>query len=327
MVTATTGAVCRDGDDLDPEVREFIRSVNAAMEHLPPGAGALHVQRRERAEQVRAGWARGGPRMAGTGERMVQTSEGELRIRIHRSKAGPAPALVYLHGGGWTMFSVDTHDRLMREYAARARCHVVGVDYALSPEHRYPVALDQVVDVLHWLHDNAAALEIDDSRLAIGGDSAGANLAVAACLRLRQSSAANLPIAMILGYGAWSADCSPEACRQYGGAEYMLTCEEMAGFWRDYLRSGADSRDPLACPIHADLRGLPQAFLVIAECDILAEQNLEMAARLEAAGVKVRSRVYAGASHSFLEAVSIAKISDRAIAETAAWLEDALDAG
>ncbi|MGH8166035.1 MAG: alpha/beta hydrolase fold domain-containing protein, partial [Woeseiaceae bacterium] len=313
------------GSDLDPEVRKFIRSVNRAMAELPAVAGAPHVQRRVRAETVRARWATGGPEMAASSDQTVSTTAGAVRLRIHKPGNGLAPALVYLHGGGWTMFSVDTHDRLMREYAARVGCAVVGIDYALSPEALYPTALTQVVDVLCWLHRHGHDLGIDASRLAIGGDSAGANLAVASCLALRDSKNAGLPLAMILSYGAFSTACSSDACRRYGGPDYMLSCEEMSGFWRDYLRNEADAQDPLACPLLARLDGLPAVFLGIAECDILAEQNLQMAARLQAAGVPVVSRIYRGASHSFLEAVSVARVSDRALTDAATWLGRVLD--
>jgi acetyl esterase len=92
------------------------------------------------------------------------TRHGEVRLRIHRPERGELPGLVYLHGGGWTLFSIDTHDRVMREYAARAGCCVIGVDYALSPEHRFPVALEQVVDVVHWLVEQGHELGIDARR-------------------------------------------------------------------------------------------------------------------------------------------------------------------
>jgi acetyl esterase len=104
----------------------------------------------------------------------------------------------------------------------------------------------------------------------------------------------------------------------------MLGCEEMAGYWRNYLRNGEDAGDPLACPLHADLAGLPPAFLTVAECDILAEQSLELARRLQGAGVAAECAVYRGASHSFIEAMSIAGMSVQALADGSAWLENAL---
>jgi acetyl esterase len=323
MDHARDGAASAGGNDLDPDIRRFIDGIAQSVARHPEFDTAPFPQVRLWAEQVRAPWRQGGPVMHETRDLGVRTRHGEVRVRTHRPAPGVLPGLVYLHGGGWTLFSVDTHDRLMREYAARAGCCVIGVDYALSPEHRYPVALEQVVDVVDWLGASGREIGIDGLRLAVGGDSAGANLSVAACLQRRERNASPPLCAMLLNYGAYTTRCSVEACRRYGGPEYMLGCEEMDGYWRNYLRVRADADDPLACPLLAVHAGLPPAFLAIAECDILAEQNLEMARLLQAAGVPAHSVVYAGASHSFLEAVSIAAIADAALADGSAWLRDA----
>ena len=306
---------------LDPGVREFINSVTGIMSEGPTEGLRSFPERRRMAEKARAPWARGGPTMHHSGNGRCATRHGYVRLRIHRPAKGSLPVLVYVHGGGWVMFSVDTHDRLMREYAARAGCAVVGVDYSYAPEARYPIALEQVIDVVRWLRNGGAeSLNVDSSRLAIGGDSAGANMTVGSCLQLRDSGNMDWLRAMVLNYGAFSTEISPRACREYGGDSFMLTCPEMGGFWKNYLRSDADAVDPLACPLLARLDGLPPAFLAIAECDVLAEQNIEMANRLRQAGVEVDSRVYARASHSFLEAVSISEVSNRAFDETTDWL-------
>jgi acetyl esterase len=309
-----------NGNDLDPDIRRFIRTITAAVaSHSAPGDPPVQLLRRW-AEEARAPWRQGGPAMLETRELTVPTRHGPVRARLHSPASGILPGLVYLHGGGWTLFSIDTHDRVMREYASRAGCCVIGVDYALGPEQKYPVPLDQVVDVLNWLAEQGRALGIDTGRLAIGGDSAGANLSVAACL-LRRDQASVPPLtAMLLNYGAYSAHCSADACRRYGGPEYMLGCEEMSQYWRNYMRSDEDARNPLVCPLLASLGGLPPAFLAIAECDVLAEQNIEMAARLQSAGVPTRSIVYPGASHSFIEAMSLAAVSNQALADASAWL-------
>jgi acetyl esterase len=282
--------------------------------------GAPYPQQRSWAEEARTPWRQGGPVMHETRLLELPTRHGAVRARLHRPAAGNLPALVYLHGGGWTLFSIDTHDRIMREYASRAACCVIGLDYALSPECKFPVALEQVVDAIAALVRQADALGIDAVRLAIGGDSAGANLSVAACLVRRDARALPPLCAMLLNYGAFVARCSEDACRRFGGPEYMLGCEEMDGYWRNYMRDEADARDPLVCPLRASLAGLPPAFLAIAECDVLAEQNREMASRLAGAGVPTESVTYAGASHSFIEAVSIAAVSDRALQDGSEWL-------
>ena len=252
----------------------------------------------------------------------VQELDAPVRMRIYRPDARTSqPALVYLHGGGWTLFSLDTHDRVMREYAARAGVAVVGVDYALSPEARYPVALNQVVAAMEYLREHSSALAIDARRIAVGGDSAGANLALAAALHLR---ADGILKGLVLNYGVFARESSDQAVERFGGNGNMLTAAEMEGFWRNYLRDERDAADPLVTPLHADLKGLPPVFLNVPECDLLAEQSLMLAERLRAAGVAVRLEEYGGAVHSFLEAVSISPLASRAFDDAATWLRERL---
>lgn len=232
--------------------------------------------------------------------------------------------MVYLHGGGWTLFSIDTHDRLMREYAARADIVVIGVDYSLSPESKFPRALHESVDVVRWLRQHAQDIDIDAARIAIGGDSAGANLSLATCLSLRDTGDDDAVRAMVLNYGAFDRSISDLAASRLGAPGAMLEAAEMEQFWLNYLRDATDIDNPLACPLRADVSGLPPAFLAIAELDVLAEQSVALTAKLRAAGVPAHSAIYSGASHSFLEAVSIAAVSDRALAETSQWLRDQL---
>lgn len=313
------------GADLDPDIRRFVAEMSAAWARHPGLAGASPAEARRIAEQVRAPWRRGGPQMARIFERELALGEGAVRLRIYDPLGGVRqPAFVYLHGGGWTLFSVDTHDRLMREYAARAGVTVVGVDYALAPEAKYPIALRQISATVRFLAAHGEELAVDPRRLAIGGDSAGANLAVATALELRDAGEPGCLRALLLNYGVFARSSSPEAVLGLGGPGNMLTAEEMESFWRNYLRDERDALDPLVCPLAAELGGLPPTLLVVAEEDLLGEQSVELHRRLGAAGVAARLASYAGASHSFLEAVSIAALADRALAESADWLRAAL---
>lgn len=299
---------------LDPDIRAFVDRINGGYE--AQGSPRDMAHRRQIAEAVRAPWREGGPAMAESRD----LSLGELRLRLHRPVAdGVLPVLVYIHGGGWTVFSIDTHDRLMREYAARAGIAVLGIDYSLSPEHKYPVALDEVVAVFDWLPGAATDLGVDPARTLIGGDSAGANLAVAACLRRRNAGKPALA-GMLLNYGAFDPEPT-ESYSQYGGPDYPLSPEEMDGFWANYVETPAQLADPLVAPLRAELHGLPPAFVAVAECDILAGCNHAFARRMAQAGGDVTEVTYEGAAHSFLEAVSIAPLADRALADQADWLK------
>ena len=312
-------------DLLDPDIRRFNERVGAGFARYPDFARRPVAERRRIAEEVRAPWTQGGPVMHARIDRNVPTREGDVRVRIHNPSPAPCKgALIYLHGGGWTMFSIDTHDRLMREYAARADVIVIGVDYSLSPEAKFPTALHQVVDVVRWASQHATELDIDARRVALGGDSAGANLTMAACLMLRDAGERDAVKAMVLNYGAFDREVSPTSARTFGYPGSMLEPGEMEQFWINYLRNPADAANPLACPLRADVTGLPPSYVAIAERDILAEQSVAMAAKLRAAGVCVHAELYSGASHSFLEAISIAALSDRAFAETADWLRNRL---
>lgn len=313
-------------DDLDPEVRDFIESVQAGWSRHPSLASVGMVQARAIAEEVRAPWAAGGPEMARVEDIDVPHGDAGVRVRIHtpESAAATGPVLIYLHGGGWTLFSIATHDRLMREYAHRSGFRVAGIDYSLSPEAPFPRALDETASVIRWLADHGASIGVAAGRMAVGGDSAGANLALSAAIDLRDAGQGGLIKALLLNYGAYDDRCDRLSHRRYDGAPYMLGSDEMRLFWRNYLGEDGGSAPARAAPIRAALDALPPAFLCIAECDVLRDENLEMASLLADAGVAVRHEVYAGASHSFLEAMSMAALADRALVDAAGWLRKML---
>lgn len=308
-------------DDVDPQIRQFLQRMAAGYAGYPELSSIPPPDARRIAEAVRAQWVHGGPDMASSKELRV----GSLgtRVRILRAQNDVSlPALVYLHGGGWTLLSIDTHDRLMREYAARACVAVVAVDYSRSPEAKYPRALEEVVSVIDWLERDGVEHGIDPSRLAVGGDSAGANLSVASQLLLLAHDRPVLS-AMVLNYGVYTDQPTPSWSR-YDGPSYMLEAREMRWFWDNYLRSDADREDPLVMPLLGDLRGLPPAYMAIAECDVLADGNRAMAAALRNAGVETDARVYKGATHSFLEAISISDMANRALSDASNWLRHRL---
>ncbi|WP_299309945.1 alpha/beta hydrolase [uncultured Croceicoccus sp.] len=303
------------GDDIDPEIRRFVRAVNAEYDRLTKG-GETIAERRAIAEQVRQPWRSGGPQMAETIE--IGAQDASAPLRIYRPLTGrPLPALIYLHGGGWTSFSLDTHDRLMREYAAHSGAAVIGVDYSLSPEVRFPVALDEIGAAVGWLETHGANYGIEMTDAIVGGDSAGANLALATAMRMRDAGRSPFG-GLILNYGAFDERLRDSHSR-YGGPEYMLTADEMDWFWRNY-RGDDRAPHPLATPLNGNFADLPPAFFCVAQCDILADENRETASRMAQAGVDVALHVYEGATHSFLEAVSISALAREAIADAAGWM-------
>ena len=305
---------------LDPEIAEFVEFLQAGAAAHPTLADMPASQRRKTIEAIRGPLTVGGPAVDSTSDYCVAGNGHDIRIRVyHADPARPRPTLVYLHGGGWVMFSLQTHDRVMRELAARADVAVVGIDYGLAPEHRFPTQLEQIEDCLSWLATHGAGLGLDMTQVAIGGDSAGANLTVSTCLRLRDAETGLRPSAMLLFYGAYDSRCDGPSVSRFDGPEYNLGQEEMRGFWAMYVNGSSDYANPQVSPILADLSGLPPTFMAIAEADILFSENLAMAERLRRYGVPVDANVYPGTVHSFLEAVSMAKVSERALDEAALW--------
>jgi len=306
---------------IDPDMTRFMALQSedgAAFARWDLGTA---TQAREAFEVIRRRWASGGPQMHSIIEHHVPTVHGDVRIRVYYpSERATLPALIYLHGGGFVVFSLDTHDRVMREYAARAGVAVVGIDYSRAPEARFPQALEEIVDVTRWLHRHAESLGIDAQALLIGGDSAGANLSLGTALQLRDAGQPLLR-GMVFNYGAFDMIPWRDSYARFGGGEYSLSSHDMVCFVNRYISHRDELSDPRCRPITANLDHLPPACFAIAELDPLYDENVEMAERLEAAGVPVSATVYPGTVHSFLEAVSIASVSDRAFAEQATWIK------
>ena len=242
--------------ELEPGVQRFVTETSSMFSTFPPLASLAFSEARRIAEIVRERWREGGPTMLAITEHSVPASSSQVRVRLYDpGPAGAKPALVYLHGGGWTLFSIDTHDRVMREYAARAGICVVGVDYSLSPENKFPRALEEVVAIVRWLHDHGAGLRID----AFGGsDPSGRFVAYVAKGRLvlRDAGQAGYARAMLLNYAAFDVESSEWSAQTFGGDGNMLCHDEMQAFWRNYLRSPDDAQNPLACPMKARLEGI-----------------------------------------------------------------------
>jgi len=313
-------------DNLDPQIRAFISFLREKSRQYPTPESLQLSEMRRIAEEVRQPLTLGGPAVKQIFDYEVLAHDRVIRVRtINTAPGQEKPALIYLHGGGWMLFSLDTHDRVMREIAVRADLAVLGIEYSLSPDVRFPTQLNEIRAVLDWLQAHGKEIGIDTGRMAIGGDSAGANMAVATCLRLRDEGRPRLIGAMLLCYGVYDGHFDTDSYYRYQDTRFNLGRDEMQQYWASYLGDRAEYATPLASPLRADLASLPRTFMVIAECDVLYDENVKMAQKLERSGVEVCYKVYPGTTHSFLEAVSMAEVSGRALADASDWLGRALD--
>lgn len=245
-----------------------------------------------------------------------------VRVYVPDGK-GPFPVLLYLHGGGWVVGSLESHDDLCRSLCGRAGVLVVSADYRLAPETRFPGGLQDAANVLRWLSTNAASLGGDPSRIAVGGDSAGGNLAAA--LALRNRARGGPPIAFqLLIYPVTVRDFETPSYRRYA-AGYGLTRANMMWFWERYLEKPEDAANPEASPLlAADLSGLPPALVVTAEFDVLRDEGEAYAAKLAEAGTKVRCLRYLGMNHGFVRMGALFPQAAQCLDDMAAALRSAL---
>jgi acetyl esterase len=243
---------------------------------------------------------------------------GGVPARLYRGiEATPGRGLLYLHGGGWVLGDLDSHDGVCRTLANEARCQVVALDYRLAPEHRFPAAIEDAALGFAHLHEHAASLGLDPARLAVGGDSAGGHLATLLAIRGRDG-AGPVPCQQLLLYPATDLTCS-QPCYDQFTAGLPLTADTMRWF-RDQFVGSADPMDPLVSPLFADLAGLPPAFVLTAGYDPLRDEGVAYAKALEAAGCAVTHLHMPTQVHGFLTMNRIIRASDTALAMAGAAL-------
>ncbi|WP_292980486.1 alpha/beta hydrolase [Mycobacterium sp.] len=224
---------------------------------------------------------------------------GDISVRVYRpARGGHLPILVYAHGGGFVFCDLDSHDGLCRDIANRIPALVVSVDYRLAPEHQWPAAAEDVYAVTQWAADQAENLGGDARRIAVGGDSAGGNLAAVTALMARDR-ATRPPTAQMLLYPVIAADFDTESYRLFGKGFYNPE-PAMRWYWDQYVPDAADREHPYASPLRADLTGLPPAVVVIAGHDPLRDEGIAFADALDAAGVTTARCVFDGGIHGFM---------------------------
>jgi acetyl esterase len=281
---------------------------------------------RRLAEASASLWSDGMPAVADVYDEKIMTAAGVvLRARcMMPARTKPTGAILFMHGGGWTIGSVDTHDRVMRCLASETGVPVIGIDYRLAPEHPFPAALHDTQSALRWLTDQAAGMDIDVSRIALAGDSSGANLALAAALAERDSQDW-LPAALALFYGCFAPRFDTNSHRVCGGGQFGLTTQRMRLYWANYLRGTNGQAPALAAPLNMPLDRLPPVYLAVAELDPLADDSRDLARRLREASIPYKIDAWPGAVHGFLQMSRDVELARRAISSAAAFLRPHLD--
>ncbi|MET9435724.1 alpha/beta hydrolase [Streptomyces sp. NPDC006551] len=254
---------------------------------------------------------------------------GDVRARIVRPRGvtGPLPVILYLHGAGWVFGNAHTHDRLVRELAVGAGAAVVFPEYDLSPEARYPVAIEQNYSVAQWVAREGHHKDLDGTRIAVAGDSVGGNMTAALTLMAKQRGDVAL-VQQVLFYPVTDAAFDTDSYHQFATG-YFLRREAMRWFWDQYTTDEAERAQITASPLRASLdalTGLPPALVVTAEADVLRDEGEAYAAKLRAAGVPVTALRVQGTIHDFvmLNALRETRAADLAIGLAVDTLREAL---
>ncbi|HTZ38002.1 MAG TPA: alpha/beta hydrolase fold domain-containing protein [Stellaceae bacterium] len=254
---------------------------------------------------------------------MLPGPHGDVPVRFYYPEGiDRPPCLVYLHGGGFMQGSLNSWDHFLRDLVRQSNVAVMSVDYRLSPEHKFPVAFDETLAMVRLMAEDGAAQGIDPRRIAIGGDSAGANLALGAALALRDAGQAALRFQLLI-YGVYSSEIESPSWRQFGrGAGLSQT--QMRWILETYLADPAQQHDWRVAPLLADLKGLPPAHLIVGSLDPLLDDSNKLAAKLKAAGVPAELTIYQGINHGFIRYGRLIRTARHAVADCAAALKRAL---
>jgi acetyl esterase len=307
---------------VDPQMQtilERLRAGPAVDFKIMPIAEA-----RQQSDAATIPWSAGAPAVSAQ-DITVDLGTHVLRGRLYRPSDEPLRAVtIYVHGGGWTFGSIDTHDGTMRNLAASLGLPVFGMDYRLAPEHPFPAPLEDVLATVAFVEKGGLGTPFTANALAIGGDSAGANLALAALIGRRD---AGLPVlaAGALFYGCYAPDFETRSHAAFGGGEYLLSSVNMRWYWNNFLGSESDRTETLAAPVRHELRGLPPLYLSAAGLDPLRDDTFELAARLADAGVLFRCDYVPGVVHGCLRMTRELDAAHRMIASGADFIVSQLN--
>jgi acetyl esterase len=250
---------------------------------------------------------------------------GDLPLRIYQPPGnGPHPALVYFHGSGFVVLDLDTHDDLCRRLCSGASCVVVSVDYRLAPEHKFPAAPDDCLAATRWVGAQAAELRVDAARIGVAGDSAGGCLAAVTAMRVRDEGGPAL-CAQALFYPVTDYPTQPRESYRLFGDGYGFKDSGNRWYWAQYLPSPDVGAQPLASPLRMpSLAGLPSAYVMVAEYDLLRDEGEAFARRLAQAGIATEQRRSPGVNHGFLKYTGVVPEADATLDHACAWLRRVL---
>ncbi|WP_255169268.1 alpha/beta hydrolase [Natrononativus amylolyticus] len=309
-------------DELDPQLAAVVEEIQAAG--VPPWhAMAVESARRVEDEVFSAG---GGPEMRSVRDLKIDGPGGPIPIRAYRPDVENPPTVVFYHGGGWTLGTLDSADDICREIAARSGSLVCSVDYHLAPEHPFPAPLDDAHAALEWAAEYADSLGGDPDRLAVAGTSAGGNLAAATALRVRPDGPdGTIPLAgQFLLYPITDRAFDTDSYREHGDGP-LLTEADMRWFWNQYLRSPVDAANPFTAVLRApDCSGVAPATVLTGGHDVLRDEGAAYAERLEADGVPVHHAHYPSLAHGFLSLTDAVEAADAAMDDLAERMRAAL---
>ena len=303
---------------LDPQAQAVIDAVNAlglpAVWEVSPEQARINAAARPRPA---------GPEVAAVVDRNIPGPDGDVPVRIYTPEGdGPFPILAWYHGGGWVVGDLESADATARHLCKGAGCVVVSVDYRLSPETKFPGPAEDCYAATVWAANNAGSLKADASRMAVGGDSAGGNLAAAISLMAADRGGPAI-VHQLLVYPVTERNYSTPSYSQ-NAEGFLLARDAMIWYWDAYLADAADASNPYAAPMNAEsLAGQPSALVITAEFDPLRDEGEAYGRRLQEAGVATTISRYDGMIHGFFGMVGIMDKSGQVMEEATAALRAA----
>ena len=302
--------------DLHPQIQRVLQVMAEAG--LQPIEAMTPAEAREQMEATAQARQAEPLPVARVDERLIPGPAGDIRLRLYwPNTAAPVPAIIYYHGGGHVIGSLDTHDLVARNLCAGAEAVVASVDYRMAPEHKFPAAVEDSLAALEWVHANAKKLGADSGKIGVHGDSAGANLAAVIALMARDAGSPRLRLQSLV-YPVADYGLAGDSYDKYAQGYGLLTRESMVWFRNHYLRSPTDAEDWRASPIKApSFGGVAPAIVITAECDVLHDDGERYAEALRRAGATVEYKDYPGMIHGFFGMMPA--VDDAMNAQRAVW--------